>query len=91
MFLRSCKDYFDMHREFHIEFLSIPVDIHNENHHYLSCNCLDSCKVVKHKDHLIKAKEIERALQKYFELLTIFTSLTTIARWTLAGKSTKTI
>jgi hypothetical protein len=55
MFLRSCKDCFDKHHEFHIDFLNILVDIHNENHHYLSHNCLDSCMVEKHKDHLTTA------------------------------------
>ncbi len=52
-----------MHPEFHIEFLNIPVDIHNENHHFLACKCLDSCMVEKHKDHLTK-QNIEHEIAK---------------------------
>jgi hypothetical protein len=63
MFLHLNKDYFDMHPEFHIEFLNIPVDIHNENHHFLACKCLDSCMVEKHKDHLTK-QNIEHEIAK---------------------------
>jgi hypothetical protein len=53
-----------MHHEFHIDFLNILVGIHNDNHHYLSCKCLDSCKVEKHKDHLIKAKRNKTCSKK---------------------------
>jgi hypothetical protein len=40
------------------------VGIHNDNHHYLSCNCLDSCKVEKHKDHLNNEREVSDKRRK---------------------------
>ena len=78
-----------MHLESHIDYHYSQVDIHIENHHFLSCNCLDSCMAEKHKDHLCEKRKSATNRSRYSnDYLTIFTSLTTISRWTLTSEST---
>jgi hypothetical protein len=90
MFLRSSRDYFDMHHEFHIDFLNILVDIHNESRHFLACNCLDSNMAVKHKDRLSVEEEAFNKT-KSEEYLTVFATLTAESGRTLTSKSSGTV
>jgi hypothetical protein len=90
MFLRSSRDYFGMHHEFHIDFLNILMGIYNESCHFLSRMCLDSCMVEKHKDRLSVEKQASKKT-KSEEHLTIFTALTTESRRTLTSKSSKAV
>jgi hypothetical protein len=57
MFLRSYRDYFDIHPEFHIDFLNILIDIYNKSRHFLPHKFLDLNMVVKHKGHLSVEKK----------------------------------
>ena len=60
MLLHSCKDYSDTDHGSHIEHLRIQVGKCNENRRCLACKCLDSCRVEKRKDRLMREMHMQR-------------------------------